>query len=281
MDLAALDPAGNIFHNNNHNTNMEAKKVITLVQTMNDLANEINDGARRIEDRLKSAESLKDHYMNRANAADARVAELEEELAKAHRGDEHQEAGDDPYHRETLTFTASGAVDTSALDEFLRGGKGNGSGTFMAMVGIPTKVPSEGVISEVRGLGINEGDTLKVSVEREDTLRAQAEAEMNRRGGLFDAHRKIPGRVVDPEYLRQATRDGGRVFRLRHPWFFLRRGTILRRDMDGEYLVSMTDEVMMSAGMVDHCSFEAATVENHPEIFEELFADNAGGEGKQ
>lgn len=286
MDLAAWTPAGDIFHNNNHNTNMEALKVITLVQTMNDLATELGDSARRADERLKSEKMMNEHYMKRASDAESRVAELEEALAKARRGDEHQEAGDDPYHLETLTFTATGAVDTSALDEFLRGGKGNGSGTFMVMTGMPTKVPSTATVSEVRGVGIDEGDTLKVVVEKRDeaTLREQAEAEMKARAGNFtgaawDADRKIPGRVVDPEFLRWATRNGGRVFRLRHPWYFLRRGTILVRDIDGEYFISISDESHMAAGMVDHCSFEAATVENHPDIFEELFADDAGGEG--
>lgn len=191
-----------------------------------------------------------------------------------------------------------------ALDHFCTAGKFRIAGrpgsdaTFTA--------PASGVISAVTCIGVMEGDTLKMSITNTgdepvkiDSVslnletgeasaavgdlarrRKEAEAEMKRRGG-FDADRKIPGRVVDPEFVRWATSNGGRVFRLRHPWFFLRRGTILVRDADGEYFVSMTDEVMMSAGMVDHCSFEAATVENHPDIFEELFAEDAGGEGKQ
>lgn len=63
-----------------------------------------------------------------------------------------------------------------------------------------------------------------------------------------------------------------RKFRLKEPFEFIAAGTILRRDMEGDYFISMSDEAYIASKTRGGIDFRLPghVVESNPDVFEDV-----------
>lgn len=69
---------------------------------------------------------------------------------------------------------------------------------------------------------------------------------------------------------------GSRVFRLKLEYLFLAEATILKRNINGDYFISMSDETWQKAGIEGNVTIRGDVVENTPDVFEDITEDFNG-----
>lgn len=62
---------------------------------------------------------------------------------------------------------------------------------------------------------------------------------------------------------------GSRIFRLKLEYLFIVEGTILNRDINGDYFISMSD-AWRQAGVKGVVVIRGDVVENTPDVFEDI-----------